>query len=118
MKKVQDCLIKADLVELVSSWPEDINTLVGERGIRLSGGQRQRMGIARALYKEAEVIIFDEATSALDYETEVAVIKAIDESSALGKKLTVVMIVHRLSMLMHCAEIIELEYGQIKVVQK
>lgn len=118
MDKVQDCLVKADLVELVSSWPEGMNTLVGERGVRLSGGQRQRIGIARALYKEAEVIIFDEATSALDYETESSVMKAINDLGLAGNQLTVFMIAHRLSTLKHCDQIIELEGGLIKAVHQ
>ncbi len=74
--------------------PDGYDTEVGERGIRLSGGQRQRIGIARALYKQAGVLILDEATSALDDETEAAVIRAI---MALGPELTIIMIAHRRS---------------------
>ena len=77
---------------------------VGERGVRLSGGQRQRIGIARALYKQADVIIFDEATSALDSETEEAVMQAID---GLSNELTILIIAHRLSTLKNCTQIVE-----------
>ena len=79
---------------------------MGERGIRLSGGQRQRIGIARALYKQANVLIFDEATSALDNETEQAVMDAIDD---LGEEITILIIAHRLTTLKGCDEIIKLE---------
>jgi ABC-type multidrug transport system fused ATPase/permease subunit len=118
MKKIQECLIKADLVELVSSWPEGVNTIVGERGVRLSGGQRQRIGIARALYKDAEVIIFDEATSALDYETEAIVMNSINNLGLTGKQLTIFMVAHRLSTLKHCDKILEIEKGQLKSTHK
>jgi ATP-binding cassette subfamily B protein len=89
----------------IESWPEQYQTLVGERGIRLSGGQRQRIGIARALYKEADVIIFDEATSALDSETERDVIAAIEQ---LSQDITLLIIAHRLTTLKSCTQIIEL----------
>ena len=86
----------AQLSETIESWREQYNTVVGERGVRLSGGQRQRIGIARALYKKADVIVFDEATSALDDDTEMAVMDAID---ALSEDLTIIMVAHRLSTL-------------------
>jgi ATP-binding cassette subfamily B protein len=87
------------------------NTLVGERGVRLSGGQRQRIGIARALYKEVDVIVFDEATSALDNETESAV---MDSINGLGDELTILMVAHRLSTLRGCTQVVELADGAIK----
>ena len=83
---------------------------VGERGVRLSGGQRQRIGIARALYKKANVLIFDEATSALDDTTERAVMDAIER---LDRNVTVLFIAHRLSTLRNCDRIIELKGGSI-----
>ena len=83
---------------------------MGERGIRLSGGQRQRIGIARALYKQADVIIFDEATSALDNETEQAVMHAIDGLSA---ELTILIVAHRLTTLKNCTQIVELDNGGV-----
>ncbi len=102
---------QAQIADVIESWPQGYRTPVGERGVRLSGGQRQRIGIARALYKRADVIIFDEATSALDSETEQAVMQAI---GSLSSNLTVIIIAHRTSTLKGCTRIIELERGGIK----
>jgi ATP-binding cassette subfamily B protein len=101
---------QAQISDIVESWPKQYETFVGERGIRLSGGQRQRIGIARALYKRADVIIFDEATSALDGETEQEVMHAID---SLGLDLTVLIIAHRITTLRNCTQIVELSNGAI-----
>ena len=106
---------QAQMAEVIESWPQQYNTLVGERGVRLSGGQRQRIGIARALYKQADVIIFDEATSALDNETEKVVMQAIE---ALSKNLTILIIAHRLTTLANCHFIVELKEGQATVRQQ
>jgi ABC-type multidrug transport system fused ATPase/permease subunit len=100
----------AQLSDVVETWPHRYQTLVGERGSRLSSGQRQRIGIARALYKKADVIIFDEATSALDTETERALMEAIE---GLSQDLTVLIIAHRLSTLKNCTEVVELRDGTI-----
>lgn len=105
MDRVRRAAQQAQISELIESWPAKYDAAVGERGIRLSGGQRQRIGIARALYKQAKVIIFDEATSALDGQTEEAVMRAIE---ALGSDLTLLIIAHRLTTLSICDEIIEL----------
>lgn len=105
MTRVKLAAQQAQIDELVESWPDGYRTVVGERGVRLSGGQRQRIGIARALYKQAKVIIFDEATSALDNQTESAVMKSIE---SLGRDLTILIIAHRLSTLSICDEVIEL----------
>jgi ATP-binding cassette, subfamily B, bacterial PglK len=105
-QRVKKAAQQAQIAELIEQWKEGYQTFVGERGIRLSGGQRQRIGIARALYKKANVLIFDEATSALDNETEREVIKAIEE---LGKEITVLIIAHRLTTLKGCDKIIKLD---------
>jgi len=84
------------------------DTLVGERGVRLSGGQRQRIGIARALYREADLIVFDEATSSLDNLTEREVMAAIE---ALPGDKTVLMIAHRLSTVRRCDRIAVMDKG-------
>lgn len=102
---------KAQIDEIVESWPKKYQTVVGERGVRLSGGQRQRIGIARALYKRADVIIFDEATSALDNETEQAVMDSIE---CLSDEITILIIAHRLTTLKNCTQIVELCEGRIK----
>ena len=98
-----DQFIKSDL-------PEGYDTKIGERGVRLSGGQRQRIGIARALYQNADLIVFDEATSALDNLTEREVISAID---ALPNAKTVLMIAHRLSTVKGCDRIAVMEGGRM-----
>lgn len=104
--KMVEAARKAQIAEDIESWSDGYQTRVGERGVRLSGGQRQRVGIARALYKNADIIVFDEATSALDNETERAVMEAID---GLSNDLTVVIIAHRLTTLRNCTEILELK---------
>lgn len=101
----------AQIAQTIESWTDGYDTYVGERGIRLSGGQRQRIGIARALYKKADVIVFDEATSALDNDTERAVMDAIN---ALSSDLTVLIVAHRLSTLKNCDQIVELGGGTIQ----
>jgi ATP-binding cassette subfamily B protein len=105
MKRVKEAARQAHIADFIESSPQGYQALVGERGIRLSGGQRQRIGIARALYKQATVLVFDEATSALDHETEQAVMEAIEGLSA---DLTILIIAHRLTTLKNCTQIIEL----------
>ena len=85
-------------------------TVVGERGVKLSGGQQQRIGIARAFYKGADVIIIDEATSALDYDTEERLMQAIRENLA---GCTIIMIAHRLRSLKSCDMLLELRNGNL-----
>jgi ATP-binding cassette subfamily B protein len=108
--RVRQAAQKAQIAQTIESWSEQYSTLVGEQGMRLSGGQRQRIGIARALYKEADVIIFDEATSALDNATEQAVMESIEN---LSNTLTVIIVAHRLSTLKNCTTIVELADGEI-----
>ena len=109
--RVRQAAQQAQISDSIETWPKQYQTFVGERGIRLSGGQRQRIGIARALYKQADVIIFDEATSALDNETEQAVMQAIE---GLSQDLTLLIIAHRLTTLKNCTHIVELGGGGIK----
>lgn len=110
-ERVKRAAQQAQIDDIIETWAKKYQTYVGERGIRLSGGQRQRIGIARALYKQADVIIFDEATSALDNETEQAVMQSIE---SLGDDLTVLIIAHRLTTLKNCDMIVELANGGIK----
>jgi ABC-type multidrug transport system fused ATPase/permease subunit len=109
--RVRQAAQQAQIAESIESLPKRYQTFVGERGVRLSGGQRQRIGIARALYKQADVIIFDEATSALDNETELAVMRSIER---LSKDLTLLIIAHRLTTLKDCTLIVELGKGGIE----
>lgn len=106
LQQVKKAAQQAQIAEVIEDWKDGYQTFVGERGVRLSGGQRQRIGIARALYKKANVLIFDEATSALDNETEQEVMKAIEE---LGKEITVLIIAHRLTTLKGCNKIVKLD---------
>jgi ATP-binding cassette subfamily B protein len=101
---------QAQIAGFIEQLSDGYNTMVGERGIRLSGGQRQRIGIARALYKQASVLVFDEATSALDSLTEKSVMEAID---GLNRDLTILLIAHRLTTVRRCDMIVELEHGRV-----
>ena len=104
-QRVKKAAQQAQIAELIEQWKDGYQTFVGEQGVRLSGGQRQRIGIARALYKQANVLIFDEATSALDNETEQAVMDAIE---GLGEEITILIIAHRLTTLKGCDKIVKL----------
>lgn len=108
LDRVRQAAQKAQIAQTIELWERKYNTTVGERGIRLSGGQRQRIGIARALYKRADVIVFDEATSALDNDTERAVMQSIEN---LGDELTILIVAHRLTTLKNCTQIVELKDG-------
>lgn len=110
LERVRRAAKQARIAEFIESRPEAYSAIVGERGVRLSGGQRQRIGIARALYKQASVLIFDEATSALDSETEQAVMQAIED---LSEDLTILIIAHRITTLKNCNVIIKLDGGRI-----
>lgn len=100
----------AQIHEMIMALPDGYNTEVGERGAQLSGGQRQRIGIARAFYKQAELLILDEATSALDNDTESAIIDSIVKNN---NNVTIIMIAHRLTTLSNCNKIIELKNGHL-----
>jgi ATP-binding cassette subfamily B protein len=112
-ERVRAAARRAQIASTIESWPEKYGTEVGERGIRLSGGQRQRIGIARALYKNVDVIIFDEATSALDGETESAVMHALTN---IEKDVTILMVAHRLTTLRNCTQVVELAGGAVQKV--
>ena len=102
----------ADLREFIDSLPQGVDTPAGECGNRLSGGQRQRIGIARALYKEAEVLLFDEATSSLDNDTEQNINQAIELLSRKNKELTIIVIAHRESSLDYCDRVLTIETNE------
>jgi len=113
---------QAQIAEMINNLNNKYKALVGERGVQLSGGQRQRIGIARALYKNSDVLIFDEATSALDTQTEEKIMQQIDE---LEGSQTIFIIAHRLSTLKQCDRVIrinadysieQLNYDQIKLI--
>ena len=95
--------LKTDFIEKL---PQSYNTVIGENGIRLSGGQKQRIGIARALYKNSEVIIFDESTSALDKKTESLIFETINN---LPKNITIIIISHNHTNLRNCDKILNIE---------
>jgi ABC-type multidrug transport system fused ATPase/permease subunit len=108
--RVREAAEQAKIADLIESSPDGYATVVGERGVRLSGGQRQRIGIARALYRQADLLVLDEATSALDNRTEADVMSAI---SGLDRTITVLLIAHRISTVHHCDRILVLEQGRI-----
>jgi subfamily B ATP-binding cassette protein MsbA len=105
-----EALEAANLGALIKELPEGIDSMIGDNGNRLSGGQRQRLAIARAIYKNAPILILDEATSALDSESERQVQDALDRLMA-GR--TTLVIAHRLSTIEHADRIVVLEHGQI-----
>ena len=110
LQRVWKAARQAQIADFIESCPGGYNAFVGERGIRLSGGQRQRIGIARALYKQASVLVFDEATSALDNVTEQSVMEAIE---GFNRDLTILLIAHRLTTVRRCDIIVELEHGRV-----
>jgi len=110
LERVMQAAHRAQIADFIEKQLDGYNTFVGERGIRLSGGQRQRIGIARALYKQASVLVFDEATSALDNATEQSVMCSIE---GLSQDLTILIIAHRLTTVQHCNVIVELGQGRV-----
>jgi ABC-type multidrug transport system fused ATPase/permease subunit len=114
-ERLKSSLKRASLNELVETLPKGLDTKLSERGTSLSVGQKQRVGIARALYAGAEVLIFDEATSSLDRQTEDEITEAI--KALLADELTILIVAHRLSTLRHCDFILELDAGSIKGVR-
>ena len=108
--RVTTAVQMAGLETFVATLKQGLDTTVGEGGARLSGGQRQRIGIARALYRDPEVLIFDEATSSLDNETEQAISEAIGH---LSQSKTVIIVAHRLSTVKACSRLIFIREGAI-----
>ncbi len=109
-RRVHDCLAAANLAEHVAALPQGIHTVVGHNATQLSGGQRQRLAIARALYKDAPILILDEATSALDTESERLVQDALQR---LMRGRTTLVIAHRLSTIEHADRVVVMERGRI-----
>ena len=116
LARIEAAARSAGIADFIATLPDRYLSMTGERGIRLSGGQRQRIGIARALYKNASVLVFDEATSALDTRTEQGIMKSV---AGLASDITIIMIAHRLTTLKDCDRIIHLEAGRIdRVVEQ
>ena len=109
-ERVQHCLAAANLAEHVAALPQGVHTIVGHNATQLSGGQRQRLAIARALYKDAPILILDEATSALDTESERLVQDALQR---LMRGRTTLVIAHRLSTIEHADRVVVMERGRI-----
>lgn len=109
-EKVKRAVEMAHLKQWVNDLDDGYLTKIGERGVQISGGQRQRLGIARALYNDAEVLFFDEATSALDGITENIIMEAIE---SIGSKKTIIMIAHRLNTVKNCDFIFMIEQGRL-----
>ena len=110
MEQVKMAACKAQIAEHIETMKNGYQEIVGERGVKLSGGQRQRIGIARALYKNASILVFDEATSALDNNTERLVMNTINN---LADDMTIILIAHRLTTVEHCNMIVELSQGSL-----
>lgn len=115
-QRLNNVIQEAMLSDFVANHPDGLNMQLGENGVKLSGGQKQRIGIARALYKQADILVFDEITSALDMETESAIVKTIIKLSKTNK--TIFIVAHRITTLSSCNRIYELENGEIKQAHK
>ena len=118
-QKVKDedvwkALDEAQLGDFVRSLPNKLWSTIGEKGVRLSGGQRQRIGIARALYRNTQIIVFDEATSALDFATEGEILQTVN---ALKGTRTLIIITHRLNTIQNCDRIYEVKDGKMTCIK-
>ena len=107
-------LENAQLADFVRGLKDGLDTVIGERGVRISGGQRQRIGIARALYRDPEILFFDEATSSLDNETENAVMDAIN---TLGSNKTMIIVAHRLTTIDKCDRVYRVVDGNVEIAR-
>ncbi|GMI45927.1 hypothetical protein TrCOL_g639 [Triparma columacea] len=104
----------AKVTDFAKTFPEGLDTMVGERGVKLSGGQKQKVAVARVLLRQAPIVLFDEATSALDAESEHAVSTAIGSIESLyGNKTTIISVAHRLSTILRADRVAVLEGGRI-----
>jgi ABC-type multidrug transport system fused ATPase/permease subunit len=110
MAKVRRAAKQAQIANFIESTLDGYDSFVGERGVRLSGGQRQRIGIARALFKQAQVLVLDEATSALDKDTEAQLMEAVE---GLSSDLTVIIVAHRLATIRQCDRVFEIKDGRV-----
>lgn len=109
--EVWAALEAAQFGEFVSEMPYGLFTMIGDNGVKLSGGQRQRLSLARAFYRQANILVLDEATSALDNKTEKDVLQALD---LVGRRCTTIVIAHRLTTVRKCDQIYEVNKGRIK----
>ena len=114
-ERVRKAAALAHLEEFVTALPDGYHTRVGERGSRMSGGQRQRLALARAIYKNAPLLVLDEATSALDDETESAIANSLDALQNEGR--TIVIIAHRSRLISTCDQVVFLQKGQINRIE-
>ena len=110
-EKIYKAAKKASIYKDIKAMPHGFESFVGERGANLSGGQIQRLGIARALYKNKDILILDESTSSLDLKTEQEISHML---SNLPKELTIIIIAHKLKILENCDSIYELREGELK----
>ncbi len=110
MARVEECLRCAQIWEDVQRMPDGVHTLIGENGTAVSGGQRQRIALARALYKDFELLVMDEATAALDMETEMAVIDSIRQ---IKENKTLIMVTHHMSLANECDVVYRIEDRKI-----
>ncbi len=114
LEKIERICKTIGILDFIEELPEGFYTYLGENGVALSGGQRQRIAIARALYKEPDILVLDEATSSLDSEAESYIQRAIQQMQK--QKKTVIIIAHRLSTIVHADNIIVLKEGKVKEV--
>ena len=107
---LKEIIKKTQIDEFINNLPDKIHTNIGDMGSKLSGGQKKRIGIARALYKRPEVLIFDEATNGLDKETEQKILSMI---YSLGSKMTIIMITHNIEILREAKSVFKLSDGKL-----
>lgn len=112
-QRIHECLKMTKLSKWINELPEELDTIVGDKGVRVSGGQRQRIGIARALYNKPKILFFDESTSSLDLETENELMKEVNE---MLDQMTKVIISHRMTTLSGCNKIYKVESQTIKEI--